>query len=148
MGKIMNLIPISKSVIESQYVQHNELALSVGLQVLKMYEQTKPNSPWLGYLLEKDAVIVGSCAFKSNPKAGRVEIAYFTFPEFEGRGFATEMAKQLLLIATTADSNVQVYAQTLPVNSASTKILEKLGFTFSGSVNHSEDGFVWEWIKI
>lgn len=77
-----------------------------------------------------------------------MEIAYFTFPEFEGRGFATEMAKQLLQIAATADSTVQVYAQTLPVNSASTKILEKLGFTLSGSINHSEDGIVWEWVKI
>lgn len=66
----MNLVPISKSFIESRYVQHNELALSVCLQVLEMYEKTKPNSPWLGYLLEKDSIIVGSCAFKSTPKAG------------------------------------------------------------------------------
>ena len=144
----MNLIPILKNVMESESIQQNELAVSVCSQVLKMYERTQPNFPWFGYLLEIDSVIVGSCAFKSPPKAGRVEIAYFTFPAFEGRGFATEMAKQLLKIAAAADSNVQVYAQTLPVNSASTKILERLGFTLSGSVNHSEDGLVWEWIKI
>jgi ribosomal-protein-alanine N-acetyltransferase len=144
----MNLIPILKNEMESQSLQQNELAVSVCSQVLKMYERTQPSFPWLGYLLETDSVIVGSCAFKSPPKAGRVEIAYFTFPEFEGRGFATEMAKQLLKIAAATDSNVQVYAQTLPVNSASTKILERLGFTLSGSVNHSEDGLVWEWIKI
>lgn len=143
----MNLIPISKKTIESKYVQHNEFALSVCIQVLKLYEDTKPNSPWLGYLCENESVIVGSCAFKSPPKAGRVEIAYFTFPEFEGKGFATEMANQLLVIAAATDSNIQVYAQTLPVISASTKILEKLGFTFCGSVNHSEDGLVWEWVK-
>jgi len=144
----MNLIPISKEIIESNYVQHNELALSVCLQVLQMYEQTTPHSPWLGYLLEKESVIVGSCAFKSPPKAGRVEIAYFTFPEFEGKGFATEMANQLLLIALATDASIQVYAQTLPTDSASTTILKKLGFTFAGPVNHAEDELVWEWIKI
>jgi [ribosomal protein S5]-alanine N-acetyltransferase len=144
----MNLIPISENIIESEYVQHNESALSVCLQILKMYEQTKPNSPWLGYLFEQDSRVVGSCAFKSPPKDGCVEIAYFTFPEYEGRGFATEMSNQLLLIAAASDAKVQVFAQTLPVHSASTKILEKLGFTFSAPVIHPEDGLVWEWVKI
>lgn len=143
----MNLIPISKNIIESKYVQNNEFALSVCIQVLKMYEVTKPYSPWLGYLVEKDSVIVGSCAFKSPPKAGGVEIAYFTFPEFEGRGFATEMANQLILIAAAADSKIKVYAQTLPFNSASTTILQNLGFTFNGLFNHPDDGLVWEWAK-
>lgn len=143
----MNLIPISEKIIEKKYVKHNEFVLSVCVQVLKLYEKTKPNSPWLGYLFERESVIVGSCAFKSPPKNGRVEIAYFTFPEFEGKGFATEMANQLLVISAATDSKIQVYAQTLPGASASTKILEKLGFTFGGSVNHPEDGLVWEWIK-
>jgi [ribosomal protein S5]-alanine N-acetyltransferase len=143
----MNLIPISEKILERHYVQGSESVLSVCSTVLTMYEETKPSSPWLGYLFEKDSVIVGSCAFKSAPKAGRVEIAYFTFAEFEGRGFATEMANQLLMIAAATDSGVQVYAQTLPFNSASTKILEKLGFTLSSTVNHPEDGLVWEWVK-
>ncbi len=36
-------------------------------------------------------------------------------------------------------------AQTLPEKNASTRILEKLGFSFMGPVQHPEDGEVWEW---
>lgn len=47
----------------------------------------------------KIGVAVGTCGFKSSPDQGRVEIAYFTFPDFEGRGLATAMAGELLAIA-------------------------------------------------
>jgi Acetyltransferase (GNAT) domain len=47
---------------------------------------------WMGYLVLENDTIVGTYAFRSPPRNGEVEIAYFTFPEFEGRGFATEMA--------------------------------------------------------
>lgn len=48
-----------------------------------------------GYLVLETDTIVGTCAFRSPPRSGEVEIAYFTFPEFEGRGFTTEMARHL-----------------------------------------------------
>jgi hypothetical protein len=38
-----------------------------------------------------------------------------------------------------------VFAQTLPEENASTAILKKLGFTLVGSVQHPDDGTVWEW---
>ena len=47
---------------------------------------------WDGYLVvdEDSREVVGSCAFKTAPTDdGTVEIAYFTYPEFEGRGYAT-----------------------------------------------------------
>ena len=72
-------------------------------------------------------------------------IAYFAFPEYEGRGFATRMAGELLRIASEADAEVITTAQTLPRESASTAILKKLGFVLIGTVNHPEDGEVWEW---
>lgn len=145
----MNLIPItSPNIANDEFVRSNELALLVCEQVFSLYERTQPESPWLAYLLENESVIVGSCAFKSSPVAGRVEIAYFTFPEFEGRGFASEMVSRLLATAAETDSTIQVYAQTLPSISASTKILGKKGFICSGTVNHPEDGLVWEWIKV
>jgi hypothetical protein len=40
---------------------------------------------------------------------------------------------------------VTVAAQTLPEENASTSILKKLKFSFVGSVEHPEDGLVWEW---
>jgi hypothetical protein len=42
-------------------------------------------------------------------------------------------------------SAVTVAAQTLPEENASTSVLQKLRFRLVGSVEHSEDGLVWEW---
>ena len=57
----------------------------------------------------------------------RVKIAYYTLPEFEGRGIATSAALELIDIARTAVSGILVIAQTLPVPNASNSILKKLG---------------------
>jgi RimJ/RimL family protein N-acetyltransferase len=38
-----------------------------------------------------------------------------------------------------------VRAHTLPERNASTRILEKCGFTFRGEILDPEDGLVWRW---
>jgi RimJ/RimL family protein N-acetyltransferase len=40
---------------------------------------------------------------------------------------------------------VVVAAQTLPEHNASHRILEKLGFWHVDTIDHPEDGTVWEW---
>ena len=85
------------------------------------------------------------CAFTSAPSAGRVEIAYHTFPPFEGQGVATAMVSELLTRARQADPEIDLFAHTLPERNASTTILRKLGFEFLGEVTHPEEGAIWEW---
>lgn len=111
-----------------------------------LYEATGFHPPWIGYLADRDGDVVGACAFKSPPQDGRVEIAYMTFPEYEGRGIAAEMARQLVQVARGADPALTVIAQTLPHESASTAILRKQGFTFETEVQHPDDGLIWQWI--
>jgi RimJ/RimL family protein N-acetyltransferase len=119
-------------------------AADVCAQTVALYRSRGFNPPWVGYLAVNGLQLVGTCAFTCAPKDGRVEIAYFTFPEFEGRGIATLMAKKLIEIAQTNDQLV-VFAQTLPVVNASNSILKKLGFEFVGEKTHPEEGIVWEW---
>nr|WP_255581726.1 GNAT family protein [Cupriavidus sp. AU9028] len=109
-----------------------------------MYPGTVAPLPWGGYLAEEDGQFVGTCAYKTPPQSGQVEIAYFTFPGQEGRGVATRMARQLIGIAQREGVAV-VVAQTLPEPGASTAILQKLGFRRAGEVIHPEDGLVWQW---
>jgi len=111
-----------------------------------LYEATGFYPPWVGYLADRDGDVVGACAFKSPPQDGRVEIAYMTFPEYEGRGIAAEMARQLVQIARAADPAITVMAQTPPQETASTVILRKQGFTFETEVQHPDDGLIWQWI--
>jgi [ribosomal protein S5]-alanine N-acetyltransferase len=72
-----------------------QLARDVCDSFKQFYNSQGFTPPWTGYLAEQDGVIVGSCGFKGAPVNNRVEIAYFTFPEFEGRGLATQMARHL-----------------------------------------------------
>lgn len=87
----------------------------------------------------------GLCGFKSPPQNRRVEIAYGTTPGNEGRGIATQMARQLVRMARKAEEGITVTAQTLPEEGPSTAILRKLGFVLTGTIHHPEDGDVWEW---
>lgn len=114
----------------------------------EFYVQVGYEPPWVGYLACEDGVFLGTCGFKGPPRDGLVEIAYFTFPEFEGHGIATCMASELVRIAHETDPAVVVTARTLPVEGASTAILRKLGFTCTETVEDPEDGPVWHWVLV
>jgi ribosomal-protein-alanine N-acetyltransferase len=120
-------------------------AAKVVAATVRLYRAVGYEPPWLGYLAFESGTCVGSCGFKSPPQNNRVEIAYFTFPEHESRGIATQMASELVRLAMDQMPAVTVAAQTLPEESASTSILKKLRFLLIGSVEHPEDGLVWEW---
>ena len=121
------------------------VAKEVCATTARLYESSGFQPPWISYLVSADQVFVGTCAFRTQPREGRVEIAYFTFPGFEGRGIASAMARALIQIARDADPGIELMAQTLPVENASNSILRKLGFKFAGTVDHEEEGRVWEW---
>jgi RimJ/RimL family protein N-acetyltransferase len=90
--------------------------------------------------------VVGTCAFKSPPVAdGAVEIAYYTFPPFEGRGYAGAMARELTERAHAATEVRTILAHTLAEPSASTRVLERAGFRNVGEIVDPEDGRVWRW---
>jgi RimJ/RimL family protein N-acetyltransferase len=100
--------------------------------------------PWGSYLARLDGRPIGICAFKSAPTAvGEVELAYMTFPAFEGQGHATAMIALLAGIADAAD--ILPIAHTLPAENASNKALRRNGFAFAGAVEDPEDGLVWRW---
>ena len=111
---------------------------------VKFYSEIGFEPPWISYLALVDAEPVGICSFKSPPVSGRVEIAYLTFPGFENRGVATDMASQLVAMAD--DGAVAcIAAQTLLERNPSHRVLEKLGFQAMELVDHPEDGTVLEW---
>lgn len=111
----------------------------------ELYSRVGFVEPWIGYLALVDGTVVGTCGFKSPPQRGRVEIAYFTFPAFEGRGIASAMAARLVTVAQRQLPSVVIAAQTLPGRNASHRVLEKLGFLDVEMIDHPEDGLVREW---
>lgn len=111
----------------------------------QLYRTAGLQPPWICYMAVANGSVVGTCGFKSAPVDGRVEIAYFTFPGYEGKGVATQMARMLLSIARDAQPQLVVAAQTLPERNPSHRVLEKLGFSRKGTLQHPEDGTVLEW---
>ena len=103
--------------------------------------------PWGSYLAYEGESAFGLCAYKAAPdETGTVEIAYITFPAFEGRGHATAMAAALVGLAFAAGSPL-VIAHTLPQENASNRALLRNGFAFAGETIDPEDGLVWRWEK-
>lgn len=144
----MRLVPIQRDGKPEERVGHLPAEADGVLHATsELYQAVGFEPPWICYVAVLSDKLVGTCGFKSAPLNGRVEIAYFTFPGYEGKGVATQMARQLLSIARDARSDLIVAAQTLPERNASHRVLEKLGFVCAGSLQHPEDGVVLEWQK-
>lgn len=144
----MRLLPIQRGgKFEEDFGRLPAEAEGVLQATSELYDSVGFLPPWICYVAVISGRVVGTCGFKAAPVDGRVEIAYFTFPGYEGRGVATQMARQLLTIARDAQQDLTVAAQTLPERNASHRVLEKLGFTCKGSLEHPEDGTVLEWQK-
>jgi [ribosomal protein S5]-alanine N-acetyltransferase len=152
----VRLLPIDAGLaaalgsFEASYgLRLNDSALVGGVvgQVLGMGS----SAPWGGYLAADPATeaVVGTCAFKGAPdERGAVEIAYYTFAPFEGRGYAGAMVQALLGVAAATPEVRQVVAHTMPEANASTRVLERAGFRFAGEVEDPEDGPVWRWERL
>lgn len=142
----MKLIPITLKEDRSDQLY----AASDCQQLLAMYADFYPKIgfvlPWVGYFVMQGDQIVGSCSFVGQPKDGKVELAYWTFKEFEGKGIASFACKELLSIAYHTNPGLTITAKTAPEHNASTKILEKNGFVFSGVVQDDEIGDAWLWV--
>ncbi|HEU5049813.1 MAG TPA: GNAT family N-acetyltransferase [Gemmatimonadales bacterium] len=127
---------------------HGTLLHEVAAGTLAFIRANGIPARWGGYLAvdRSTRALLGTCGFKGAPdEAGRVEIAYFSFPGEEGRGVGTAMARGLIELALRAPEVRTVVAHTLPRQSASTTILKRLGFEHKGEVTDPEDGLVWRW---
>lgn len=141
----MKLIEIGETGELAAEVELNDFLREVVEATVGHYRRTGFVPPWIGYVGLEDGVPVGVCGYKSQPVDGRVEIAYGTAPGYEGKGVATALAAELVKLARGENASLMVVAQTLPEENASTSILKKLGFQMMRTVDHPEDGPVWEW---
>ncbi len=141
----LELIPITPDL---DFGCHNYAEVSeVLMDIINGTLALGTTPPWCGYLaLTPDQMVVGTGAFKEAPDAaGQTELAWFTFPPYENKGYGTAIAAGLVQIAQQVGGASELIAHTLPERNASTRICEKNGFAFQGMVDHPEDGPVWLW---
>ncbi|MGL5081457.1 MAG: GNAT family N-acetyltransferase [Microcoleaceae cyanobacterium] len=104
---------------------------------------------WSPRSIVVDRLMVGMIGFKSPPDSnGSVEIGYGIVPSQQGQGFATQ-AVDLLVKEGFLKAEIQmIVAYTVPMNSASGRVLEKNQFMRDGSRVDPEDGEVWVWRRV
>jgi ribosomal-protein-alanine N-acetyltransferase len=147
--KVLRLLASEPADFAAQHgVRLHEVAQTVARDSLA-YMKTFPleTSPeWFGHLVieGESQQMVGICSLKGPAVEGTVEIAYYTFPGFEGRGIGTAMARFTLDRAIGLQDVRRVTAHTAAEHNASTRILEKIGMRFV--CEEMEDGIaVWLW---
>jgi ribosomal-protein-alanine N-acetyltransferase len=92
--------------------------------------------PWSlrAMVLRAERRMVGFTSFHGPPginsmdAAGAVEVGYTVFPEFRGRGYATETCRAMLDWARRAHDVGHFVSSIEPANAASVAVIRKLGF--------------------
>ena len=141
-----HLMPISTNADEMKPYIADEFIREAFELWLKVYPRWGYKLPWVGYFAINNGQTVGVAGYKGGPKNNTVEIAYGTVPEFEGMGVGTRICRLLVETALKDTPGLRVTARTLPMVSASTRILEKNNFRKLGIIEDPEDGPVWEWL--
>lgn len=156
---VLEFMPATRKVLRELAAEPAEFAAENGIQLHEVAQTVAQHSlsymrtfshevpaDWFGHFAieQESQQMVGVCSLKGPPIDGAVEIAYFTFPGFEGRGIASEMARFVLERARKLPGVKLVTAHTLPEANASTRILEKIGMKFAAE--EMEDSMpVWRW---
>ncbi len=112
-----------------------------------LYARHGAQPPWLVYLAVDPAIstAVGSCGFWGPCRDGIVEVGCFTFPPFEGRGYATRITRSLVDLARCHSEVETLRHHTPTAEGAAARILERFGFIREGRVCDPREGTQWRW---
>ncbi len=78
----------------------------------------------------------GMCGLQPLVNTPDIEIGWWLAPELWGHGIATEAARCALAFGFDQARLPRIVAIALPENRASVRVMEKLGMTFEGMMNH------------
>ncbi len=97
----------------------------------KLYSEGKGLGRWLAYRKEDD-VAIGWFVLCPLDNTDQIEIGYRLLSQYWGKGYATEMSKELLDYALNTIMLKEVVGVTNPDNEGSQKVLSKIGLYYIG----------------
>lgn len=89
--------------------------------------------------LKETGAPIGICGLRKRDALEDVDIGFALLPEFRARGFALEAARAVKEYARQVIGLTRLVAITVPDNTRSIRVLEKLGFRFERQVRLSDD---------
>ena len=95
---------------------------------------------------KSDRAAVGVCGLFRRPFLEDPDLGYAVLPGFRGEGYASEAARQVLVIAAIVFGLARVKALIAPANAASIHVIEKLGFRFEKrcSIDEKSDTLLYD----
>ncbi len=91
---------------------------------------------------KQDQCMIGDLCFVGEPnEAGEVEIGYGTYPQFQGRGYMTEIVSGMVAWARIQPGVKAIIASTDKANVASFTVLMKNNFVKVGETDE-----MWKWM--
>ncbi|MCB0570151.1 MAG: GNAT family N-acetyltransferase [Phaeodactylibacter sp.] len=87
----------------------------------------------------QDDIPIGLCGLIRRPGLEDVDIGFALLPQYMGQGYAFEAASAVMDHARNSLKIPRIVAITLPTNSASIKLLEKIGLRFERMANLPND---------
>lgn len=142
----MTLIPIDIDPAKNTQFANNPDCAEILNMYPEYYNRVGYTVPWIGYFaINNNNEIIGCGGYKGKPRNDKIEIAYSTFKNYEGKGIGTEICRKLVSLSLQTDPSITITARTLPAFNASTTILSRNQFKCLGVVYDEEDGDVWEW---
>ncbi len=119
--------------------------LADGEKMIARLLDTHPDTAgeWFQYamVLRSTGELIGDCAAGTDQQDPRqAEIGFTVRPEYQGRGYATEGTRTLLRYLFGARGKHRVAARCDPRNTASARVLERLGMRCEGHLREA----VWE----
>lgn len=111
--------------------------LADALPLFLQWMEAAPNAVgWFGWYALADLAgvptLVASIGFLGPPQSGTAQTGYCVLPQFQRRGYATEMLGGLVKWALAQPDVRRVAAETEWENPASVRVLEKVGFKLVG----------------
>lgn len=90
---------------------------------------------------QEDDAFLGWCGLKYTEVADEYDIGFRFFREYWGQGYATEAARACIALGFEAFQLPEIVGRAMRENTASVKVLEKIGLKFSSACR--EGGLVW-----
>jgi RimJ/RimL family protein N-acetyltransferase len=154
----LTLVPATLAHAQAEIADRDTFAQLLGAQVpdnwppentidalplfLEWLTAAPQHSGWFGWYAlaqeENATTLVAAGGFLGPPQDGEICFGYSVLPQFEGRGYASELAAGLVRWALAQPIVKRIAAETEWDNPASERVLEKVGFVSAGSASTPE----------
>ncbi|MGW7681985.1 GNAT family N-acetyltransferase [Kribbella sp. NPDC054772] len=100
---------------------------------VERFAQSDPEAPgWFQYAVDLDGVLIGDIGLNLHKNLMQADLGFTLAPEYQGQGYASEAVLGLLEYAFVERELHRVSAECDARNTASAKLLERVGFTREG----------------